>query len=278
MNYFFSDLKKICKNNFIPILFVFLLAVMILDPISVYIKGVQNPELFDQIGKNPFRFWLLMNSFGWGGSIYNTLFWIFPVLATGLIFYDERNSSMFTLLIIRDRKIKYMLAKVASAFVFSFGFFLLILSVNLLITYTIFPPMDAKLTEHYNFLIPKKGTFVYGIYQISPLLMAITYTILNAVVIAILSVFTLGIHMIFNLKNKYIAIVVPIIVLYVITFVFDSTADLFQYNIRMIVQPQATIALTDAITGNNVAVTLAIWVLLDIILVTIGFVRNRDVL
>lgn len=277
MNYFLSDIKKMYKSNIVRMLFIFLLAVMILDPISVYFHAGRYPEFFTQIGKNPFQFWLLMNSAGWGFTVYSTLFWALPVLVTGLIFYSEKNSSMFTLLTVRDQKIKYMLAKVAATFVFSFVFFLIILSVNLIITYAIFP-VDAKFTEYYKFIVPKQGSFVYGIFQKSPFLMAITYTILNSAVIAMFSVFTLGIHMAFNFSNRYIAIVAPIIVLYVITFVFDSTVDLFQYNIRMIIQPRATSALTAVITGSSVAATLAAWGLIDMILLKIGFVRNKDVL
>lgn len=277
MNYFLSDLKKIYKNNIIRMLFIFLLTIMILDPISVYLNEFRYPGFFERIGKNPFQFWLLMNSAGWGFVIYSTLFWVFPVLATGLIFYNEKNSSMFTLLASRDKKIKYLIAKVCATFVFSLTFFLLILSINLIITYTVFPA-GANLTDYYNNLIPKQGTFVYGIFQNNPFLMAIAYTILNSLVIAIFSVFTLGIHMIFHFKNHYIAIVVPIIVLYAVTFVFDSTVNLFQYNIRMIVQPRATSALTAIISGRNVMTTLAFWGLIDIILVAVGFVRNRDIL
>lgn len=108
--------------------------------------------------------------------------------------------------------------------------------------------------------------------------MAVTYTILNAAGLALISVFALGIHMIFRFRNQYVAIIAPVVILYVITFVFDSTMNLYQYNIRMILQPRATSALTILITTSDVVKTFAVWVLVDFIFIMIGFVRNRDII
>jgi len=277
MSYFISDIKKTCKSRIVRILFLFLLAIMVFDPISVYFQGVQHPEMFDYIGKNPFPFWLLMNSVNWGNSIYNTLFFVFPVLVTGLVFYNECTSSMLSFLITRDSKKKYMISKVLSTFVFSLLFFFLLLLINLLTTYIVFD-IDAKPSDYYNTIIPKAGSFAFGAFEKNPFLMALLYTTLNAVALAIFSVFSIAIHMIIELKNQYIAIAVPIVIMYVITFVFDSTISLFRYNISMILQPAAAYGLTVVISYYDVAITFLAWIFIDILLVTIGYLRRSDIL
>jgi hypothetical protein len=250
---------------------------MLFDPISVYLQGITHPEILEYTGKNPFPFWLLMNSVNWGNSIFNTLFFAFPVLTAVPIFYNEKNLQCYLFIIIRDSKTKYIISKAASAFVFTFLFFFILLLINLLTTYIIFLP-NAEYTEYYHMISPSEGSFAFGIFKYSPFVMALMYTVLNAGTLAVFSVFALAINIFFNFKNQHIAMAVPIVFLYAITFVFDGVVNLFRYNIRLIVQPAASYALSTLISATDVMITLAAWVLASLLLISIGFFRYKDIL
>lgn len=79
--YFISDIKKMLSSRIVQITFIFLLVTMLADPISVLIHARRYTGFFENIGANPFQFWLLMNSASWGNKVYNILFWVIPVLA-----------------------------------------------------------------------------------------------------------------------------------------------------------------------------------------------------
>lgn len=117
--YFISDIKKMLSSRIVQITFIFLLVTMLADPISVLIHARRYTGFFENIGANPFQFWLLMNSASWGNKVYNILFWVIPVLATGMIYYNEQSSSMSKFLVVRKSKLRYMLSKVISVFSFT---------------------------------------------------------------------------------------------------------------------------------------------------------------
>ena len=224
--YFISDIKKMLSSRIVQITFIFLLVTMLADPISVLIHARRYTGFFENIGANPFQFWLLMNSASWGNKVYNILFWVIPVLATGMIYYNEQSSSMSKFLVVRKSKPRYMLSKVISVFSFTFVFCMFLLSLNLLLTFLIFD-VRAPFTEQYQRLVPNAGTFGYTLYQISPLLMAVVYSFFNSLALALFAVFALAIQMIVKFNNQYVAIVIPVILLYAITFAFDSVPLLY---------------------------------------------------
>ena len=156
--YFISDIKKMLSSRIVQITFIFLLVTMLADPISVLIHARRYTGFFENIGANPFQFWLLMNSASWGNKVYNMLFWVIPVLATGMIYYNEQSSSMSKFLVVRKSKLRYMLSKVISVFSFTFAFCMFLLSLNLLLTFLIFD-VRAPFTEQYQRLVPNAGTF-----------------------------------------------------------------------------------------------------------------------
>lgn len=275
--YFVSDIKKMLTNRIVQILFIILLIVMVFDPVSVMFYAHRYPSFYENIGANPFQFWLLMNSASWGNQAYTVLFWVFPVLVTGMIYYTEQKTSMGKFLMIRKSNRAYMTSKIFSTFLFAFAFFMVLLSINLAVTFTLFSA-DAPITEQYQQLVPNNGTLASVLYQVSPLFMAIVYTFFNALTISIFSVFALAIQMIAKFKNQYIAIVVPVIVLYTITFIFDSVAILLPYDMRLIIQPRSANAISGLVTGQHVLLTFGVWMLIDVVLVVIGFIRNRDTL
>lgn len=276
MSYFITDIKKIYRSRIVKWMLILLFIIMVADPISVYIINADYEKFFEVIGANPFQFWLLMNSSSWGNTVFYTIFWVFPVISTGLIFYDERQSSMLKLLIIRGNKKKYYLSKIAATFVATLVNFLILLLINILVTYLIFS-VDAPKTKQYMYLIPKEGMFSYAFYQRNPLSMAILYTFLNALAIALLSLFVLSIHAIATLKNRYVAILVPFISLYLISYVIGlMLSSNLNYNLKVIIQPRAASAVTDIIHSMDVIIVFALVTLIDLILLVIGYIRNRE--
>ena len=278
MTYFISDIKKLYRSRMVQVMLLLMTVVAIADPLFVRFVYGRQPGFFEQIGANPFQFWLLMNSSGWGNTVYHTLLFVFPVLSTGLVFFRERQSSMYELLLSRNSRKKYLASKAASVFCTTFFNFLLILFLNLAVTHLCFS-MDAPLTEQYGYSIPKAGTFADFFYQISPVAMEVLYVFLNALAIALLAVFVLGMHMIFRFQNYYVAFLVPFLVLYAGNYVRGVLrSDSLQYSISIIMQPRAASSLPVCITVDNVLMVYGVLLVIDLIALFIGFKRNRDAL
>lgn len=265
--YFISDIKKMCRSKVVIFLFIILLIVMTISPFTQFFFEWRYPSHFDQIGRNPFQFWLLLDSSNWGHTVYSVLFWFFPVLVTGPIYILEKESSMREFLVVRGGRKEYYCSKIASTAIFSFLFFLILLSLNLLITYVIYPS-DSPLVLSY--VIPKEGSFAYKLYCVDPLLMAAFYTLINALALSIFTVFSLGIWFVFHFTNKYVAMISPIVILFSITYIFDTIPELLSFNIRIILQPLANIGISNTITAQSFLITFSLWVLVDFVLLTIG--------
>jgi hypothetical protein len=84
--------------------------------------------------------------------------------------------------------------------------------------------------------------------------------------------------MIVKFKNQYVAIVIPVILLYAITFAFDSVPLLLPYDIRIIIQPRSANAITEIVTKKDFEITFCAWIVADSFLTLIGLARNKDIL
>lgn len=276
MSRLYFDLKRILTNKITLAILLLLLAIMISDPFLIYLHAYKYPGFFENIGSNPFQFWLLINSAGVGNKIYNVVFWILPIFFSTIIFCFEQRSSIEMLSMIRESKTKYYIYKITASFLSTFLLFTVLFLINLFITYCIFPNRDL-FSEQYHFYIPNEGTFGYLLYSIDPFVMAMVYGLINSLALAIISVFYFTINMLIKFKNQYVAIVAPIISLYSTSFIFDSFTSLYRYNLRLIIQPNSANALTQIIGLEDVIFTLLGWIILDLILIIIGIIRNRDV-
>jgi hypothetical protein len=278
MNYFFVDLKKIVASKIMPAIVIILLAVMVFDPIWMYCQGIFHEGFFDDIGGNPYQYWLLTNFSGWGHAFYYTLLWIFPILLTGLIYLREKNSQCCKLLVIRGDKARYFIAKICSAFTVSFLTIVLLLIINIMITYLIFSD-SGNYTEQYNFFVPNEGTFAYGIFRYSPFMLALVYTFMNAFAIGMLSAVSVELNMVFNYKNTYVAIIVPVLLYYAIGYISDTLAPaMHKYSLSLILQPLATKALTTVIDTGSVLITFGVWLTVAVALYFVCLYRNKDVI
>ena len=74
------------------------------------------------------------------------------------------------------------------------------------------------------------------------------------------------------------AIVIPVILLYAITFAFDSVPLLLPYDIRIIIQPRSANAITEIVTKQDFEITFCAWIVADSFLTLIGLARNKDIL
>lgn len=278
MSYFITDVKKIYKSRMIKWLLIFLIIIMILDPISYCVTHIRNKNFIENIGTNPFQFWLLMNSSYWGNTVFHAMFYVFPVLSTGLIFFNDRCSSVFEFSVVRGNRIKYYLSKTSATFMVTFLNFLVALTVNVIVTYIVFPA-DNPLTQQYTYIIPKEGMFSYPFYQKNPLCMVMLYTFLNAFTIALYSLFSLALHAIIRFKNRYAATLVPLLALYLINYSVSLLLKKhLNYNLNIIIQPQAASALVQIIHSEDILLTFSLVLLLDIALLIIGYMRNRETL
>lgn len=275
MNYLKVDIKRLLTNKLILALIVILFAAAIFDPISVSKHFSKHPESAETVGQNPFQFWILMNSVSWGNNLFNNMFWIMAVILTGLIFHEDKNTSMYMYQIIRKGKLQYLISKFISTGLFSFLLILVVLEINILMTYSIFSD-KSNMTDYYARLIPHEGSFVFEAFKSDPMNMVQIYLFLNAFVISLFVVFSLCISVLVNFSNRYITLLFPVIILYGITFIFDSYPILFDYNIRMILQPRAVSAITNIISWGDVIVVLGGWMLVNLMLISAIFYKLRD--
>ena len=259
-----TDIKKLFGNKMFLIALAALFFSAIYDPLFM---GRTTYKYYE----NPFMWWMFMKTSG--SMIYNTLFWIFPVFLTGLVFFDEKNSALYGILISKENRILYFVSKVVSVFCVIFVCTLIIFLINLSLIYGFCP--DKMSIEKY--LIPQDGSFAFIFFQESPLLMAFVYNILHALAMALLTTLYLCIHMVFQFRNKYIAVLVPVLLMYVIDFAVQATGHM-EYSLTILLQPMAAMASTK-ILGieqlTHVFISLTVFVLIGFM---IGIKRNRDVL
>lgn len=275
MSYFKIDINRLITDKKVIVLIIILLAIAIIDPITVARHFSKYVESAQTIGQNPFQFWMLMNSVSWGNSLYNNLFWVLAVILTGLIYFEDKNTSIYMYQIIRNNKTHYLISKFLSTGLFSFILMLAVLEINILMTYMVFPDTSIT-TDYYDNLIPHKDSFVYEAFMSNPMSMVQIYTILNAFAISLFVVFSLCISMVLNVSNRYIALIIPVIILYCINFIFDSFPVLFDYNIRLILQPRAVSAITNIISWEDVIIVFGGWMLVNLILICTIFYKLRD--
>lgn len=273
--YFRVDVKNFFKNKVILILLAFLLCVMIFDPITVFLTGLRYENYFDGIGENMYNFWLLLNSASWGGELFNTLVYIFPVILTGMAFYREHNSSMQKLMVSRGGRKKYIISKMLSAMLLSFVLFLGLLLSNLLITSLLFTWGTSGI---YPMFIPNEGSFAHALFVINPIYTCLFYTFLNAVIVSLLTGFCVGLHLVIRFPNIYIAMIVPIILIYVANYVFDSQFIIRSYSLNYLRQPAASYAMSWVFTFEHCFTMVFGWLLVDVVLLVVGVIRNRNIM
>ncbi len=274
---FISDIKRMARSRSVQVLFLVLAAVMVLDPISIKLLTMKFPDIYSITGTNPYQFWLLINSAGWGNQVYDALFWVIPVLVSGSIYWNEQHSSIAIFLIIKNSRKKYYCSKILSTFIFSFCFLFSLLCMNLIVTYTCFS-LSSPITKQYEFLIPTIGTYAYELYEISPFGMSVFFSFINALAISILAVFSMATQALVKISNKYIALVFPVIAIFAVTFVFDAIPALHGYDLKIIIQPRASTSMTHLITQNDFERTLLGWCFITIVLLWGGYLRNEDML
>lgn len=263
MKYFLTDVKKLYRNKLFLLALAILLVAAVIDPITMR-------SSFEQQG-NPFMWWMFMSRTT-GSTIYNTLEWFFPVLLTGLLFVDESKTAIYGILITKKKRGVYFLSKALSVFIVTFFSLLCLFLLNLLLVYIVCPSnMEIR-----DFFIPKAGTLAAYFYEKSPLCEAIFYIVLHALAMALLSVFYLTIHMIVKPKNKYLAFVLPPLIMYVLNYITDRVSE--EYGLSYILQPVVAAGGTSSIIGiNHFMITFGTLFLIDIICLFIGVERNRDV-
>lgn len=279
MSYFITDIKKLYKNKLTITMLVALALVMVADPISVYLQYGRDEHFINSIGQNGFQFWLLMNSRSWGFTVYHSLLMAFPVLSTGLVFFEERSSSMYEWLITRDGKKKYYLAKILSVFIITFVNFFILFSINVLVTSFIFP-FDAIQTEAFANYVPQVGMFSYPFYEQGLLSMVFLFVFLNSLTLALLALLALSCHMMVLFKSRYMAILFPFIGLYAITYLISIllSSEYWNYNFKVIIQPMVGALSKTIITTTNVMGVYGALTVLVILLLVASYVKNGETL
>lgn len=112
-------------------------------------------------------------------------------------------------------------------------------------------------------MIPHMGTFSALLFQKSPLYEAVTYVILHAFALSLLTVLYLAIQMIVKAKNKYMAFILPPIIMYVLDYLTQTAAQ--TYSVTMALQPMVARATSFVITIENIAIIFGALLAIDIV-------------
>lgn len=269
MEYFLTDIRKIYSNNFIRIMILFLFILAVVDPVLAYNEPIN-------ILENPYEFWLLLNSGGIGFKIYRRLIYIFPIISTGLIYFEERNTSLCGILLTKVSRRKYFCSKVFAVFLTTFINFLIPLLLNILITYMLFDA-NALTTDSFKSFIPQHGMFCEYLFLKNPIYSCILYCVLNAFSEALLAVLVLLIHMVYKFNNRFIAFFVSFIALCLST---DIVSKVFgpKYDFPLIIQPMVAASCNINITTFNVITTYIMFIFILGIIGLICIRRNKDIL
>lgn len=273
VRYLAVDFKRLFTDKKVIFAALFLLIIAVYDPFGMVLHFRNYPDSKQTIGTNPFQWWMLLNSGGLGFRLYANLFWVIVVLFTGLIYHQDKNTSMYMYQITRGNQRAYLLSKFVSTGLMSFFIVLVTLEINVLMTYTLFPDTTIK-TEQYYFNVPKEGSFSYDAYSVDPMMAVQLYTFINALAISIFVVFSVGISMLLNFKNRYIALIVPVIILYAITYLIHAN-HLTVYDIRIILQPLAAAGI-EGIDWGVVFSVFGGWILVDLLLMGAALYKLRE--
>lgn len=118
---------------------------------------------------------------------------------------------------------------------------------------------------------------IFGItFSKSPFYEAVTYVILHAFALSLLTVLYLAIQMIVKAKNKYMAFILPPIIMYVLDYLTQTAAQ--TYSVTMALQPMVARATSFVITIEDIAIIFGALLAIDIVCLFIGNRRNRDVI
>lgn len=263
MKYFWIDVKKLYRSRLVLLALIVLFVIAVIDPITM-----QSHFAYQS---NPFMWWLFMNRTT-GSTIFNTLYWLFPVLLTGLVFFDESKTAIYGIIITKKKRCVYLCSKALSVFFVSFVSTLFLFLLNLFLVY-VTCPSSMELSET---MIPHTGTFSALLFQKSPFYEAVTYVILHAFSLSLLTVLYLAIQMIVKAKNKYMAFILPPIIMYVLDYLTQTAAQ--TYSVTMALQPMVARATSFVITIEDIAIIFGALLAIDIVCLFIGNRRNRDVI
>ena len=178
--------------------------------------GQEEVNIDQAIQRSTHPWWMFMGRTT-GSTIYNTLEVFFPVLLTGLVFVDERKTAIYGIIVTKKKRGVYFLSKALSVFFVTLLNSLCLFLLNLVLVTLVCPSN----TEISSIFIPKAGTLAAYFYEKSPLSEAAFYIALHALEMALLSVFYLTIHMIAKPRNKFLAFVLPPLMMYVLNYITE---------------------------------------------------------
>lgn len=274
MRYFLSDCKRLYRSKMALVAWGALAVLTIIGPL--YERWIMHPNSWSGMD-HPYFWWFGMNN-GISANIFYAVILAWPVLFTGLVFAGERLSSVETLAIVRGSRWRYLLSKECSVFLVTFLNMTVLFLLNVLITNRLYQS-DIPFTAYQQgqYYIPKEGSIGWLLCESGPLTAEIGYSVMMALYIALLAALTVSIHMIFPMRNLYLAFLIPLLVLRAADFAMQRLLPI-QIAPVVFVQPKASTALVTAPTPENVVVGFLILAGGCLTALALGLYRSRDTL
>ena len=176
------DIKRLYNSITVRIVLGVLFFLAIVDPL--YSRFLTLDSMFaSYYGINAYQYWLFNFPGGIGFKVYHALFLLLPVLSTGFIlFYDQKTSFKIYNIVKQGRAI-YLTSKVISVFLVTMVNSIVSFSINILITFSIFP-QNSIMTDVYRMFIPIEHSAANFFYEISPVLSAVFFAFLNSLALS----------------------------------------------------------------------------------------------
>ena len=145
------DIKRLYNSITVRIVLGVLFFLAIVDPL--YSRFLTLDSMFaSYYGINAYQYWLFNFPGGIGFKVYHALFLLLPVLSTGFIlFYDQKTSFKIYNIVKQGRAI-YLTSKVISVFLVTMVNSIVSFSINILITFSIFP-QNSIMTDVYRMFL-----------------------------------------------------------------------------------------------------------------------------
>lgn len=93
-------------------------------------------------------------------------------------------------------------------------------------------------TPFYQNLTPRPTTYAYKLFTTSKFMFMGYFSLLGALRLAITSVMVIGLQVALKLKNRYLAMLTPVLLLYLMNMVLEMNPKTMFFSLGMLMQPR----------------------------------------
>lgn len=260
-------INRFFSSKFIRVLIIFMFLIIVMDPVFALVIPYGDKH-------NAYSIWILQNT-SIGARIFYSFKYLFPLLFTGGIYQFEVSSSLGTCKTVRlDSRGTYLLYHILVPACLCFLIFFLFFSLNTILSNLLYENKIACLEEWY---LPNPDTFaMYILDHWGILMLELFYGFLVSLMETIFCIVIICFQICFRFKNVYLGFVVPVVIIYVLLYVFETKLDMMDKSITLITQPATSHAIKNIIWFDDLLITYGLWSMFIAVLLMIAVKRSKD--